>query len=69
MRSPDIQDIVAEFEGQDLGKYGLFPLFAWYLKSFSCPIILHKSQRTENKIITTKDAGEMTLKKNRVFTR
>ena len=31
MCTPDIRDIVIEFEGQDLSKYGLFPLFAWYL--------------------------------------
>lgn len=27
----DIRDIIVQFDGQDLSKYGLFPLFAWYL--------------------------------------
>ena len=31
MSMPNIKDILVEFEGEDLSKYGLFPLFAWYL--------------------------------------
>ena len=31
MCTPNIRDIVVEFDGEDLSKYGLFPLFAWYL--------------------------------------
>jgi hypothetical protein len=31
MCTPDIRDIVVHFDGQDLSKYGLFPIFAWYL--------------------------------------
>ena len=26
-----IKDIVVQFDGEDLSKYGLFPFFAWYL--------------------------------------
>ena len=26
-----IRDIVVQYDGEDLSKYGLFPLFAWYL--------------------------------------
>ena len=28
----DISDIVVEFDGEDLSKYGLFPRFVWYLR-------------------------------------
>ena len=31
MGSLHIKDILIQFEGSDLSKYGLFPLFAWYL--------------------------------------
>lgn len=31
MSTPNIKDILVEFEGENLSKYGLFPLFAWYL--------------------------------------
>ena len=31
MSMPNIKDILVEFEGADLSKYGLFPLFTWYL--------------------------------------
>lgn len=31
MCAQDIKDIVVQFDGEDLSKYGLFPLFAWYL--------------------------------------
>ena len=31
MSTPDIKDILVEFEGENLSKYGLFPLFIWYL--------------------------------------
>lgn len=31
MCTSDIQDIIVEFDGLSLSKYGLFPLFAWYL--------------------------------------
>lgn len=31
MCAQDIKDIVVQFDGDDLSKYGLFPLFAWYL--------------------------------------
>lgn len=31
MCTPYIRDIVVHFDGQDLSKYGLFPIFAWYL--------------------------------------
>lgn len=31
MCAQEIRDIVVQFAGDDLSKYGLFPLFAWYL--------------------------------------
>jgi hypothetical protein len=31
MSTPNIRDILVEFEGENLSKYGLFPLFIWYL--------------------------------------
>ena len=31
MSATDIKDILVEFEGENLSKYGLFPLFTWYL--------------------------------------
>lgn len=31
MCAQDIKDIVVEFDGEDLSKYGLFPVFTWYL--------------------------------------
>ncbi len=31
MSTPNIKDILVEFEGENLSKYGLFPLFIWYL--------------------------------------
>jgi len=31
MCSQYIRDIVVQYDGEDLSKYGLFPLFAWYL--------------------------------------
>ncbi len=34
MKNLHIQDILIEFEGDDLSKYGLFPLFAWYLVDY-----------------------------------
>jgi len=34
MRSLHIKDILIQFEGNDLSKYGLFPLFAWYLMDY-----------------------------------
>lgn len=34
MPDPHIKDIIIEFEGDDLSKYGLFPLLAWFLMDF-----------------------------------
>jgi hypothetical protein len=34
MKGLHIKDIVLTFEGDDLSKYGLFPLFAWYLVDY-----------------------------------
>jgi len=34
MASLHIKDILIQFEGDDLSKYGLFPLFAWYLVDY-----------------------------------
>lgn len=34
MPEPYIKDIVVEFNGDDLTKYGLFPLLAWFLMDF-----------------------------------
>lgn len=34
MANPHIRDILLKFEGDDLSKYGLFPLFAWYLVDY-----------------------------------
>ena len=34
MGSLHIKDILIQFEGNDLSKYGLFPLFAWYLMDY-----------------------------------
>jgi hypothetical protein len=34
MENLHIQDILLKFEGDDLSKYGLFPLFAWYLVDY-----------------------------------
>jgi len=34
MPEPYIKDIIIEFEGDDLTKYGLFPLLAWFLIDF-----------------------------------
>ncbi|MBI4847896.1 MAG: hypothetical protein HY808_04865 [Nitrospirae bacterium] len=31
MCAQDIKEIVVEFDGEDLSKYGLFPVFTWYL--------------------------------------
>jgi len=31
MCAVSIKDVVIDFNGEDLSKYGLFPLFAWYL--------------------------------------
>ena len=31
MCAVSIKDITVDFNGEDLSKYGLFPLFAWYL--------------------------------------
>ena len=31
MCAQSIKDIVVQFDGEDLSKYGLFPFFAWYL--------------------------------------
>jgi hypothetical protein len=34
MENLHIRDILIKFEGEDLSKYGLFPLFAWYLVDY-----------------------------------
>jgi hypothetical protein len=34
MENLHIRDILLEFQGDDLSKYGLFPLFAWYLVDY-----------------------------------
>lgn len=34
MPDSEIKDIIIEFEGEDLTKYGLFPLVAWFLTGF-----------------------------------
>jgi len=34
MENLHIRDILINFEGDDLSKYGLFPLFAWYLVDY-----------------------------------
>jgi len=34
MKNLHIRDILLKFEGDDLSKYGLFPLFAWYLVDY-----------------------------------
>lgn len=34
MENLHIKDILIKFEGEDLSKYGLFPLFAWYLVDY-----------------------------------
>ena len=34
MKNLHIRDILLEFEGDDLSKYGLFPLFVWYLVDY-----------------------------------
>lgn len=34
MANLHIRDILIKFEGEDLSKYGLFPLFAWYLVDY-----------------------------------
>ena len=34
MENLHIRDILLKFEGDDLSKYGLFPLFAWYLVDY-----------------------------------
>lgn len=34
MNDLHIKDILIEFEGEDLSKYGLFPLFIWYLLDY-----------------------------------
>ena len=34
MEELHIKDILIQFEGDDLSKYGLFPLFAWYLVDY-----------------------------------
>lgn len=34
MENLHIQDILIKFEGDDLSKYGLFPLFVWYLVDY-----------------------------------
>jgi len=34
MENLHIRDILIKFEGDDLSKYGLFPLFAWYLVDY-----------------------------------
>ena len=42
MEELHIKDILLEFNGEDLSKYGLFPLFAWYLMDY-----IHLMQRFE----------------------
>ena len=34
MKNLHIRDILLRFEGDDLSKYGLFPLFVWYLVDY-----------------------------------
>jgi len=34
MPEPHIKDIIIEFDGDDLSKYGLFPLLVWFLMDF-----------------------------------
>ena len=34
MSEPHIKDIIIEFDGDDLTKYGLFPLLAWFLMDY-----------------------------------
>lgn len=34
MPEPHIKDIIIEFDGDDLTKYGLFPLLAWFLMDY-----------------------------------
>ena len=34
MKNLHIRDILIQFDGDDLSKYGLFPLFAWYLVDY-----------------------------------
>lgn len=34
MSEPHIRDIIIEFDGDDLTKYGLFPLLAWFLMDY-----------------------------------
>jgi len=36
MSAQNIKDILVQFDGEDLSKYGLFPLFAWYLTEVIC---------------------------------
>ena len=44
-----IRDILLEFEGEDLSKYGLFPLFAWYLVDYVQLITRLKSLTVKRK--------------------
>ena len=34
MKNLHIRDMLIQFDGDDLSKYGLFPLFAWYLVDY-----------------------------------
>jgi len=34
MENLHIRDILIKYEGDDLSKYGLFPLFAWYIVDY-----------------------------------
>ena len=49
MCTPDIRDIVVHFDGQDLSKYGLFPMFC-ALES-SIPLLIEALTSTRHKHI------------------
>lgn len=56
MKSLHIRDILIKFEGDDLSKYGLFPLFIWYLVDYvqlsrRLKIVTVKRKRNNNKRI------------------
>ena len=70
MPDPHIKDIIVEFDGDDLTKYGLFPILAWFLMDFiSLPeyfkkLTVKKKRNRDNPIKRRKpkfDASQMCM--------
>jgi len=55
MAKPHIKDILIEFKGDELTKYGLFPLVAWYMMDVIKLPGYFKSLTVKSKRNTNKD--------------